>query len=164
MPPLRGLVPLVLTLLHRYRPYGAEEVFYKEARIQSSPAGGGADFVQNLRGLPSNLHTKRRGYNPRQRGCEDTILASGGARIQSSPAGVQGYNPRQRINPRQRGCKDTILASGGARIQSSPAGGGRKILASGGGRDIGITKRRGYNPRQRGVGAKSSPARKLRKS
>ena len=33
MPPLRGLVPLVLTLLHRCRPYGTEEGFW---RVQSS--------------------------------------------------------------------------------------------------------------------------------
>ncbi|MDE0325421.1 MAG: hypothetical protein OXN27_16030 [Candidatus Poribacteria bacterium] len=49
---------MVLTLLHRYRPYGVEEGFYKEARIQSSPAGGG--------------------YNPRQREV-GAILDSGGA-------------------------------------------------------------------------------------
>ncbi len=41
MPPLRGLVPLVLTLLHRYRPYGTEEGFWRVQSLWLKPGAVG---------------------------------------------------------------------------------------------------------------------------
>ena len=40
MPPLRGLAPLVLTLLHRCRPYGTEEHIFR------------GHFIDDLKGVP----------------------------------------------------------------------------------------------------------------
>ncbi|RKU18873.1 hypothetical protein C6503_08600 [Candidatus Poribacteria bacterium] len=58
MPPLRGLVLLVLTLLHRYRPYGTEEGFW---RVQSSWLKPGA--VGNSKETPKQKPYRIWDYN-----------------------------------------------------------------------------------------------------